>query len=158
MSFSVIFLKKSPEFSILLQIFFWILLKKKKNYLWNFSHLDERSAIDWIERKTKFQIFSDFYFSSDGHFSVILMKTSPQFSMITRKIKIREFFYYNIFHVFHFMFFPLHKKNMKKLTNFTNAQSLMKISQLVDGHCTQHLTSTVIFPPFFFTELQAFFF
>ena len=38
--------------------------------------------------------FSDFYFSSYGHFSVIFVKISPQFSMITREKKMGEFFYY----------------------------------------------------------------
>ena len=35
-----------------------------------------------------------FLFLSYGHFSVIFLKKSPQFSMITRKKKIGEFFNY----------------------------------------------------------------
>ena len=49
---------------------------------WAFSHL----------RTCRY--FSDFYFSSYGHFSVIFLKKSPQYSMITRKIRIGDFFCY----------------------------------------------------------------
>ena len=45
-----------------------------------------------IRKKNQFSDFFDFYFSSYGHFSVIFLKKSPQFSMITRKIKIGNFF------------------------------------------------------------------
>ena len=57
---------------------------KKVFYFWN---LDERSAIGWIERKSKFQIFPIFIFCV----MVIFVKKSPQFSMITRKKKRRIF-------------------------------------------------------------------
>ena len=46
-----------------------------------------RSEIGWIERKTKFQIFAIFIF----RVMVILVKKSPLFSTITRKIRIGEF-------------------------------------------------------------------
>ena len=46
-----------------------------------------------IRKKNQFSDFYDFYFSSYGHFSVIFLKKSPQFSMITRKIKIGKKFY-----------------------------------------------------------------
>ena len=45
-----------------------------------------------IRKKNQFSDFYDFYFSSYGHFSVIFLKKSPQFSMITRKIKIGKIF------------------------------------------------------------------
>ena len=49
----------------------------------------------WLNRKkNQFSDLSEFYFSSYGHFSVIFLTSSPQFSMITRKMNIKIFFYY----------------------------------------------------------------
>ena len=61
---------------------------RKKNNFWN---LHGRSEIGSIERKTNFQIF---IFRIMVILVSFLWKKSPQFLMITRKIKIGEFFYY----------------------------------------------------------------
>ena len=55
---------------------------KSKNlffYFWKFSNSDERSAIGWIERKTKFQIFPIFIFRVMVILATFLWKNHSNF-------------------------------------------------------------------------------
>ena len=60
-------------------------------------------------KKNQNSDFSDFYFSSYGHFSVIFVTSAPQFPMITQKIKNRRIFfpYYSALSASYIKFPPL---------------------------------------------------
>ena len=72
-----------------------ILSKERMGIIFFFSKFTWKIGNRLNRKKNQFSNFSDFYFSSYGHLSVLFLKKSPQFSMMTRKIKIEEFFYYS---------------------------------------------------------------
>ena len=74
--------KKKLDFNLLTS---WIFFKIKF-FFFTFFKFTWKIGNRLIRKKNQFSDFSDYYFSSYGHFSVLFLKKSPQFSRSIQNI------------------------------------------------------------------------